>query len=192
MEQGNPNGELNSLPRSLPADASPEAKEALRLRREELVTDLKRRQMARKDKNAKLKQEKEARRAEQLQKVTDKALNEQIVPTKEAAKTSRPVRDAIHKIIIEARASGEGDKTRLEALIDKGFQLAMHSAADFKQLMEFMEFIASRTDGKPAQEIVGGASDGKPNVTINIAATRFGALKPPIKDMGEVIDVTAD
>jgi hypothetical protein len=100
------------------------------------------------------------------------------------------VKNALEKIIAQARAKNTNDPlvtTRLEALVHKIYEMAMDPDAELDEVLEAAKFISERLEGKPSQDVDADAS-GKPALTININATRFGT-PTAIVQQGEVIDV---
>lgn len=149
--------------------------------------------------NEATKKNKEQRKLRRLQKLQEdtakasiKAVTTVVKPLKEppVKKEGRPtpVRDALEKCIVYAKSEG-ADKSRLEALIDKAYFLAI-STGTLKEVMEMIELLGLRLEPKVTEQAQGPAP---PQVFINVQNTRF-AVKPELTNGGsaEVIDVTAD
>jgi hypothetical protein len=101
---------------------------------------------------------------------------------------SKHVFDTLEKCIVLAKASEDTpDKSRLEALVEKIYLMAMQSA-DLDEVLETAKFIAERLEGKP-QSLYGGASEpsGGHSLTVNIG-TRFSSQKSDV----EVVSITED
>jgi hypothetical protein len=102
---------------------------------------------------------------------------------------TKHVKDALEKVIAQARLKTSSDPlvtTRLEALMHKIYEMAMDEDAELDEVLEAAKFISERLEGKPASEVEENG-EGKPALTININATRFG-IQPAI-EQGEVINV---
>jgi hypothetical protein len=97
------------------------------------------------------------------------------------------VREAIERVIALAKVEGT-EKSRLDALIDKAYLLAMDSSTDLEMLLRVISLFADRLEGKATQNINHGegAAVGPLALTINVNATRF-QVKTPAPNEG-VID----
>jgi hypothetical protein len=97
--------------------------------------------------------------------------------------SAKPVRDAIRKCIVLARASADNpDKSRLDALLDKIYLMAMQ-AEDLDSVLDAAKFIAERLEGKAGVEGEGGGSSA-PSLVVNIG-TRFGKADQPVVEVLE-------
>jgi hypothetical protein len=104
---------------------------------------------------------------------------------------SKPVRDSLEKVWMAA--STGADKTQIERAMrlvkDKIISFLQDDELEVDELhivIQDLEMLATRWEGKPAQEIDDSGS-GKTGLTININATRFAV--PPAVEKGDVIEV---
>lgn len=156
-----------------------------------LLTDEQRARLRARDntetKKAKAAAEKERRlimRAEATERALTLPIPEALLAPKAKTEEKLYVRDAIEKVIALAQAAP--DKTRLEALLDRAYLLAMDESTDLETLLKVIKLIAERMEAAPTNKNEEGGGTSSPNLTININATRFQAR--PVQD-GGVIDV---
>lgn len=110
------------------------------------------------------------------------------IAVKPTEKQKLYARESIEKVIALAKVEGL-EKTRLDALIDKAYLLAMDSSTDLEMLIKVIQMFADRLDGKAMLNVnhgEGGGGGGPLALTINVNATRF-QVKSPASNEG-VID----
>jgi hypothetical protein len=106
---------------------------------------------------------------------------------------SKPVREAAEKVFLAA-ASGD-DKNQLEKMLRLVKEKMIHflqdddtDIDDLHVLIQDMEIIATRLEGKPSQDASEGAGNNGQQLVINIG-TRFAPRPPEQVTDGTVIDV---
>jgi hypothetical protein len=165
----------------------------------ENVARIKRKEIEQKAREQKRLEKKQAAQAA----ATEKALHEKAVPVRGDELTrfkpgvsgnpnGRPkmeVREALERALVRARATPNGDKSRLDALSERIYHLAMDPSCSLELLLKAYELIGNRLDGKPTVESAEGGGNAGNSLVINIGS-RFAPAQVPNKiDDPNAIDV---
>ena len=94
------------------------------------------------------------------------------------------IRESIERVIVLASVDGI-EKSRLDALYDKAYMLAMDSSADLEIVLKTIKLLGEQLQGKGSN--ADGGSSGV-SLTVNVNATRFQVKETPTPTEG-VIDV---
>jgi hypothetical protein len=89
------------------------------------------------------------------------------------------IKEAIERCIVLARATEGLDKTRMEAMLERLYLLAMDQGTDIEELLKTIQFFAERMEGKPqANNAPVENAASAPTLIVNIG-TRFAPKENP-------------